>query len=43
MGRATGESEQGVPDHYTNLLAALYADLTAATRGSRPFPIRRRV
>ena len=41
MGRATGESEQGVPDHYTNLLAALYADQTAATRGSRPFPIRR--
>ena len=34
-------SEQGVPDHYTNLLAALYADQTAATRGSRPFPIRR--
>ena len=34
-------SEQGVPDHYTNLLAALYADQTSATRGSRPFPIRR--
>ena len=34
-------SEQGVPDHYTNLLAALYADQTAATRGSRPILIRR--
>ena len=32
-----------MPDYYTNLLAALYADQTAATRGSRSFPIRRGV
>jgi len=36
-------SEQGVPDHYVNLLAALYKDQTAATRGSRSFPITRGV
>ena len=36
-------SEQGVPDYYTKLLATLYADQTAATRGSRSFPIRRGV
>ena len=36
-------SEQGVPHHYTQLLAALYTDQTAAVKGSRSFHVRRGV
>ena len=36
-------SEQGLPNKYTQLLAALYADQTAAVKGSRSFHIRRGV